>query len=42
MVYEKHIVRAETNKIMKYMAFCGRKNRDYAECLQNTVNFPVS
>ena len=34
MVYEKHIIRTETDRITKYMVFCGKYNRDYAQVLK--------
>jgi hypothetical protein len=41
MVYEKLNIWIGENKIMTWMAF-GGKSTDYAACLKNVVNYPVT
>ena len=36
------IIWTEKDKIIKEMAFCGKWNRDYVDCLKNAVNFVVA
>jgi hypothetical protein len=38
----KEEVLFEQKKIMKSTAFCGKRNRDYAACLKNSVHFLVA
>jgi hypothetical protein len=42
MVYYKHNVWTEKDKIIKYMALCGKLYRDCAAGLYNAANFFVA
>jgi hypothetical protein len=42
MVYEKCITGTEEGKLLNKQIFEKKKNRAYAACLKNTVNFLVA